>query len=165
MSPVGSNLTSTPLTFSVGYKDYSTKDVQLNDYLVGKKTIILAVPGAFTPGCSKSHLPSFVNNFDALKEKGVDHIICTATNDANVMFFWGEHLNVGDKVLMLSDPTGALAEKMGTLRELNGSVIRRSERYTAIFEDGVCTHYFPGVDTDGNKTPEVAWAPNVMKAL
>jgi len=122
MSPVGTNLAAASLTLGVGFADYSTQDVQLNDYLLGKKTIILAVPGAFTPGCSKSHLPSFVNNFDLLKDKGVHHIICTATNDANVMYFWGEHQEVGEKVLMLSDPTGALAEQMGTLRELNGII-------------------------------------------
>ena len=60
-------------------------DVNISELVKGKKVAIFAVPGAFTPGCSKSHLPSFITAKDELKAKGVDIIICVATNDAYVM--------------------------------------------------------------------------------
>ena len=74
---------------SQGLPEYKSEEISLTPLLKGRKVIILTVPGAFTPGCSKSHLPSFINNYDALKAKGVDEVICTATNDAYVMHFWG----------------------------------------------------------------------------
>lgn len=136
---------------------------QLNSLLAGKKVIILTVPGAFTPGCSKSHLPSFVNSFDELKQKGVDSIICTATNDAHVMRFWGENQNCGDKVTMLSDDGGALVDFMGEVKQ--EPCMKRSNRYTMVVDDGVISGWFPGVGTDGAKAPENAWAPNVLANL
>jgi hypothetical protein len=81
---VGDTLPSVVL--KEGQADYaSPKDVQLDDLIKGKKVAIFAVPGAFTPGCSKSHLPSFITAQDELKAKGVELTICTATNDAYVM--------------------------------------------------------------------------------
>ena len=73
-----------------GQADYgSPVDVKLLDLVAGKKVAIFAVPGAFTPGCSKSHLPSFMTAMEDLKKKGIDTVICTATNDAFVMEAWG----------------------------------------------------------------------------
>jgi len=127
----------------------------------GKKVVILAVPGAFTPGCSKSHLPSFINNADEIKGMGVDEIICTATNDAYTMYAWGVDQKATGKVRMLSDSSGHLINFLGTVKD--DPMMKRSERYTLVAEDGKITHFFAGVGTDGQKTPENAWAPNVIE--
>jgi len=145
-----------------GQPDYASPIVyDLAELIKGKKVIILAVPGAFTPGCSKSHLPSFVNNYDEIKSKGVDMIICTASNDAYIMYAWGTDQGCGDKVKMLSDSSGHLLTFLDTIKK--DPIMTRSERYTLIAEDGKITHFFPGVGTDGQKTPENAWAPNVIE--
>ena len=75
--------------------------MKLRDVFKGKKGILFAVPGAFTPGCSKSHLPSYIADFDKLKAKGVDVIVCTATNDSYVMAAWGEQQGATGKVRMV----------------------------------------------------------------
>ena len=136
---------------------------QLTPLLKGRKVVVITVPGAFTPGCSKSHLPSFINNFDALKAKGVDEIICTATNDAHVMHFWGVQQGCDGKVRMLSDNAGGLVDLLGTVKQ--DGCQKRSERYTMVVDDGVVTSWHPGVGTDGVKQPENAWAPKVLESL
>ncbi len=79
----------------------------------GKKVVIFALPGAFTPTCSAKHLPGFVNKADEIKAKGVDTIACLSVNDVFVMGAWGKDQGVGDKVLMLADGSAELTEAMG----------------------------------------------------
>ena len=79
------------------------KDISTDDIFNGKKVVLFAVPGAFTPTCSAKHLPGFVEKAAEIKGKGVDTIACLAVNDAFVMGAWGKAQNTGDKVLMLAD--------------------------------------------------------------
>ena len=104
----------------------------------GKKVVFFAVPGAFTPTCSKQHLPGYVANADAIKAKGVDTIACMAVNDVFVMDAWGKAQGVGDKILLLADGNGEFAKKVGL--ELEASRFgmgTRAKRFSMVVEDGV----------------------------
>lgn len=114
--------------------------VQTGDVLGKGKVVLFAVPGAFTPGCSRVHLPGYVENYDALKQKGVDLVACTAVNDPWVMQAWGESQHVGDKIVMLADGNGDFARAMGLSVDLTGGGLgERSQRYAAVIEDGTIT--------------------------
>jgi peroxiredoxin len=111
--------------------------VKSTDVLGKGRVVLFAVPGAFTPGCSKIHLPGFVQRAEELTAKGVDTIACIAMNDPWVMDAWGKDQQVGDKILMLSDD-GSFTEAMGLV--MDGSAFglgNRSKRYAAVIEDGV----------------------------
>ncbi len=106
----------------------------------GKKVVLFAVPGAYTPTCSARHLPGFVQNADAIKAKGVDVIACLSVNDAFVMDAWGKDQNVGDKVLMLADGNGEFARALGLDFDASGFGMGvRAQRFAMIVEDGVVT--------------------------
>ncbi|KAG0040542.1 Peroxiredoxin-5, mitochondrial, partial [Gryganskiella cystojenkinii] len=77
-----------------------------------KKAVLIGVPGAFTPGCSKSHVPGYLKHFNELKSKGVEKIGCVAVNDAFVMDAWGKDLKVEDKITMLADPQGTFVKEL-----------------------------------------------------
>jgi len=112
--------------------------VSTDDFFRGKKVALFSVPGAFTPTCSAKHLPGFVNNAAALKEKGVDTVACMAVNDVFVMKAWGESSKAGGKVDMLADGNGEYARALGL--ELDASKFgmgTRSKRFSAIIDDGV----------------------------
>jgi peroxiredoxin len=114
------------------------QDVELADLLRGKKAVLFAVPGAFTPTCSEQHLPGFVEQADALRAKGVEEIICVAVNDPFVMNAWEKARNVGGKVRMLSDGNGDFTKALGM--ELDGrgfGLGSRSKRYAMVADDGV----------------------------
>jgi peroxiredoxin len=132
-------------------KDGAPVTVQTGDVLGTGKVVLIAVPGAFTPGCSKVHLPGYVQNADALLAKGVDTIACISVNDAWVMDAWGEAQGVGDKILMLADGNGDFANAMDLVMDgTGGGLGNRSQRYAAVIEDGVITSLEvepkPGVD-------------------
>lgn len=106
----------------------------------GKKVVVFAVPGAFTPTCSAKHLPGYVQEADAFAAKGVDSIVCLSVNDVFVMDAWGKDQNVGDKVLMLADGNGDFAEAIGLTLDASGfGMGTRSQRYAMIIEDGTLT--------------------------
>ena len=106
----------------------------------GKKVVLFALPGAFTPTCSAKHLPGFVSKADEIKAKGVDTIACLSVNDAFVMGAWGKDQGVGDKVLMLADGSAELTKAMGLELDLiERGLGLRSDRYAMIVEDGVVT--------------------------
>jgi len=112
------------------------ESVQTDDLLAGKKVVLFAVPGAFTPGCSVTHLPGFVVNADAIKAKGVDSIICTSVNDAFVMDAWGKAQNA-DEIIMLADGIGEFATALGLDKDLTAVQFgTRSQRYAMIVNDG-----------------------------
>ena len=107
----------------------------------GKKVVLFAVPGAFTPTCSVKHLPSFVQNVDALRAKGVDTIACIAVNDAFVMAAWGKEQGVDGKITMLADGSGAFTKAIGLELDLIARGMgTRSQRYALIAQDGKVTH-------------------------
>jgi len=114
---------------------------QVADLVRGKKIAVFAVPGAFTPTCSAKHVPGFVAQADAFRAKGVDEIWCVAVNDAFVMGAWGRDQKVGGKVRMLADGAAVWTRALGLELDLvaRGMGIR-SQRYSALIEDGVVTH-------------------------
>jgi peroxiredoxin len=108
------------------------------DIFGGKKVVLFAVPGAFTPTCSKQHLPGFVENADKIKAKGIDAIACTAVNDVFVMDAWGKSAGADGKVVMLADGSANFAKKLGLEMDLSERGLgMRSKRYAMIVEDGV----------------------------
>jgi len=112
--------------------------VRTDELFSGKKVVLFAVPGAFTPTCSMQHLPGFIEKADEIKAKGVDLIACVSVNDAFVMDAWGQGQGAGDKVLMLADGNGDFARALGL--DFDGSGIGfglRSQRYALVAEDAV----------------------------
>jgi peroxiredoxin len=119
--------------------DGKMQDVSTGALFAGKKAVLFAVPGAFTPTCSMQHLPGFIANARKIKDKGVDLIACTSVNDAFVMDAWSKAQGAaGNEVMMLADGNAEFAKAMGL--EMDGRGIgfgTRSQRYAAIIEDGV----------------------------
>eukprot|EP01126_Amoeba_proteus_P033566 TRINITY_DN329_c0_g1_i16.p1 TRINITY_DN329_c0_g1~~TRINITY_DN329_c0_g1_i16.p1 ORF type:complete len:120 (+),score=25.62 TRINITY_DN329_c0_g1_i16:49-408(+) len=87
--------------------------VNVRDLFADKKGILFAVPGAFTPGCSRTHLPGYVEKYDELLSKGVQVVACISVNDAFVMAAWGNAHNVGEKIRMLADPNATFTKAIG----------------------------------------------------
>ncbi|MEO9524622.1 MULTISPECIES: peroxiredoxin [Marinobacter] len=111
--------------------------VQTGDLFAGKKVVLFAVPGAFTPTCSAAHLPGFVVDADNLKAKGVDSIVCTSVNDTFVMDAWGKAHNA-EQIVMLADGLGEFAGALGLTQDRTASQMGiRSQRYAMIVNDGV----------------------------
>lgn len=132
------------------------EDITTDAIFGGKKVVLFAVPGAFTPGCSMTHLPGYVVNADKIKAAGVDSIVCMAVNDAFVMGAWGEAQNA-QELLMLADGNGELTAALGL--ELDGSGFglgQRSQRFAMIVDDGTVSHLNvetgPGVDVSSAET-------------
>jgi peroxiredoxin len=104
----------------------------------GKKVVLFAVPGAFTPTCSKQHLPGYLAQHDAIKAKGVDTIACLAVNDVFVMDEWARANGVGDRIVMLADGNGAYAKALGLEFDLSGfGMGTRSRRFSMVVDNGV----------------------------
>jgi peroxiredoxin len=113
-------------------------DFQVADLVKGKKIVVFAVPGAFTPTCSAKHLPGFVQSADAFKGKGVDEIWCLAVNDAFVMGAWGREQHTDGKVRMLADGSATWTKALGLELDLNARGMGvRSQRYAMVLEDGI----------------------------
>ena len=105
-----------------------------------KKVVLFAVPGAFTPTCSKAHLPSYITYYDAIKDKGIDTIACLSVNDAFVMGAWAKESKVKD-ILMLADGNGSFTRAMGLEWDLVANNMgMRSHRYAMVVDDGVIKH-------------------------
>ena len=126
------------------------QDLSTDAIFSGKKVLLFAVPGAFTPGCSMTHLPGYVVHADTIKSKGVDTIVCMSVNDAFVMDAWGKSQNA-EHLLMLADGNGEFTGKLGL--ELDGrgfGLGMRSQRFAMLVEDGTVTQLQieqgPGVD-------------------
>jgi peroxiredoxin len=138
------------------------KEITTDEVFKGKKVVLFAVPGAFTPTCSAKHLPGFVDKAAQIKAKGVDTIACLAVNDAFVMGAWGKAQNVDDKVLMLADGNAELTKQLGL--EMDGSGFglgTRSQRYAMIVDDGVVK----ALNVEARGAFEVSSADAVLKAL
>ncbi len=113
------------------------KEISADELFGGKKVVLFAVPGAFTPACSQRHLPGYVDKAAELKAKGVDTIACIAVNDLAVMGAWGKAQNVGDKVMMLADGSGDFARAVGMDIDLSRAGLgTRSKRYSMLVENG-----------------------------
>jgi glutaredoxin/glutathione-dependent peroxiredoxin len=115
-------------------------DIGVADTAKGKKIVIFALPGAYTPTCSAKHVPSYVKNYDKLKAKKVDEIWCVATNDAFVMAAWGRDQKAGGKVRMLGDGSGTWTKALGLELDLTArNMGMRSQRYSMLVENGTVT--------------------------
>jgi peroxiredoxin len=115
-------------------------DISINDIFSGKKVVLFAVPGAFTPGCSMAHLPGYVVNADKIKAKGVDTIVCMSVNDAFVMDAWGKAQNA-EELLMLADGNGEFTKAIGMEMDASGFGLgMRCKRIAMIVDNGVVSH-------------------------
>ena len=116
------------------------QDITSEEIFAGKKVVLFAVPGAFTPGCTMTHLPGYIVNADKIKAKGVDTIACISVNDAFVMDAWGKSQNA-EELLMLADGNGTFTEALGLVMDGSGFGLgNRSRRYAMIVEDGTVSH-------------------------
>ena len=123
------------------------QDISTGDLFSGKRVVLFAVPGAFTPGCSNTHMPGFVVKADEILGKGVDTIACMSVNDAFVMDAWQKDQNA-DKILMLADGNAEFAKALGLeLDASGGGMGTRSKRFALVANDGVVEYL--GVDTKG----------------
>ena len=114
------------------------QDVDTAEFFKGRKVVLFSVPGAFTPTCSKEHLPGFVGRADDIKSKGVDEIACLSINDPFVMAAWAEQQGAAGKVTMLPDWDGAFTKAMGLDRDLGAAGLGiRGHRFSMTVEDGV----------------------------
>ncbi len=137
------------------------KDVSTSDMFGGKKVVLFAVPGAFTPTCSAAHLPGFVANADKIKAKGVDEIVCMAVNDAFVMDAWGKAQNA-EELTMAADGSGVLTAALGLEMDASGFGMGvRSQRFALIAEDGKITTL--NVEAPGQL--DVSTAETILNAL
>jgi peroxiredoxin len=109
-----------------------------DDLFAGKKVVLFALPGAFTPTCSAAHLPGYVVASDDLFAKGVDRIVCLSVNDAFVMDAWGKQHNADDQVMMIADGSGHFTTAVGLELDLDAAGLGlRSQRYAMVVNDGV----------------------------
>ena len=138
------------------------KEISTEELFGGKTVVLFGVPGAFTPTCSAKHLPGYVQNYDALKAKGVDTVACMAVNDAFVMGAWGKDQGVGDKVVMLADGSAAFTKALGLELDLTARGLGvRSQRFALVAKAGKVTH----VAVEAAGAFEVSSAEAVLAAL
>ncbi|MDP6376342.1 MAG: peroxiredoxin [Pseudomonadales bacterium] len=142
-------------------KESRPTPITTTELFAGKKVVVFAVPGAFTPTCSQAHLPGFVANADVIKARGVDSIVCLSVNDPFVMDCWGADKNA-EALLMVGDGNGEFTRAVGL--EMDGSGFglgTRSQRYAMIVDDGTVTTL--AVEDPGQF--EVSKAEAVLEAL
>ena len=149
-------------TFKVRTPD-GLKDVSTQELTAGKKVVLFAVPGAFTPTCHAKHVPSYLQNLDALKAKGVDAVACVAVNDAFVLDAWGKAVGSDGKLMLLSDGNATFTKAVGLDFDGSGFGLgTRSKRYSMLVENGVVKalniEESPGV-------MEVSGADRILAAL
>jgi peroxiredoxin len=156
---VGDTLPSMKLMMATadGPKETSTDEI-----FKGKKVVLFAVPGAFTPTCSARHMPGFIQNADAILSKGVDTIACIAVNDAFVMRAWAKEQGAEGRIVMLADGAADFAKAIGLQLDLNARGMgMRSQRYALIADDMKVTHL--GVEQPGGF--ELSKAEAILEAL
>ncbi|XP_009771588.1 peroxiredoxin-2B-like [Nicotiana tabacum] len=159
---VGDKLPNSTLSYFDSSDELKT--LLISDLTNGKKVVLLAVPGAFTPTCSQKHLPGFVEKSKELKSKGVDTIACISVNDAFVMKSWKENLGINDEVMMLSDGNLEFTKAIGCELDLSDKPVGlgiRSRRYSMLVEDGVVKI----LNLEEGGAFNVSSAEDILKAL
>jgi len=127
----------------------------------GKKVVLFAVPGAFTPTCSETHLPGFIVNVDKLKDKGVDTVACLAVNDVFVVGAWAKTQNA-EHLTMLADGSADYVSSLGLTLDLTARGLGiRADRFAMIVDDGVVTH----LAREEPGKMDVSSAESILKAL
>ncbi len=138
-----------------GDNPFRWQDVSTRDIFKNKKIVILALPGAFTPTCSNTHLPGFEKKYQEILDQGVDEVYCLSVNDAFTMFQWSKHLGV-NKVKMLPDGNGDFTRGMGMMvKKENLGFGYRSWRYSMLVEDQAIIKLFsePGKSDNYSEDP------------
>jgi peroxiredoxin len=133
---------------------------EVTELFANKKVVLFAVPGAFTPTCSESHLPGYVVLADEFKAKGVDIVACVAVNDAFVMKAWGEAQNASE-LMMLADGDASFAKALGLEMDTAEFGGIRSQRYAMVIDNGVVTM----LNVEAPKSFEVSKAEVILAAL
>ena len=132
------------------------------DVFKGKKVVLFAVPGAFTPTCSMNHLPGYVKHAAEFRAKGIDTVACMSVNDTFVMDAWGKDKQVGDTVLMLADGNGTYTKALGLELDASGfGMGTRSQRFALLVHDGVVKQVF----VEAPREFKVSAADHVLKSL
>ena len=117
------------------------QEMSTDDVFKGKKVVLFAVPGAFTPTCSARHLPGFVQHGAEIRAKGIDSIVCMAVNDAFVLGAWAKEQHVDSTIIMLADGSGAFTRALGLELDLTARGLGvRSQRFALLAENGKVTH-------------------------
>ncbi len=151
-----------------GSNPFEWKDLSSDDVFSGKKVVFFALPGAFTPTCTESHLPRYEELYEEFKALGVDSIVCLSVNDAFVMYQWGKSQGVKN-VFLLPDGNGEFTRKMGMLVYMqNRGYGLRSWRYSMYVEDGEIKIMFPepGFQDNAEAGPmEASDADTMLKYL
>ena len=154
-----------------GPNPFRWQDVSSDDVFKGKKVVVFALPGAFTPTCSSTHLPGYEANYDEFKAAGIDEVYCLSVNDAFVMYQWGLHQNA-EKVKLLPDGNGDFTRGMGMLvKKDNLGFGDRTWRYSMLVDDGEIVKVFsePGKEdncpTDPFEVSDADTMLNYVKGL
>ena len=138
------------------------KEVTVSDAVKGKKIAIFGLPGAYTPTCSAKHVPSYLQNLDALKKKGVNEVWCVAVNDAFVMAHWGRDQKAIGKIRFLADGSAAWAKAMGLELDLTARGMgMRCQRFALLVDDGVVK----SVNVEAPGKFEVSGGEQMLKSL
>jgi len=159
------------MTVSVGDKvpagtlaflgDSGPETISTDELFNGKKVVLFAVPGAFTPTCSEAHLPGFVANHDKITAKGIDQVVCVSVNDPFVMGAWGKTQNA-EALLMAADGSATWTRALGLELDLvERGLGVRSRRYSMIVDNGVVTH----LNVDEGPAMEVSSAEKILETL
>ena len=139
------------------------KQIYIKKIIGDKKVILFGLPGAFTPTCSRKHLPGFVTTIDLLREKNIEKIICISINDPFVMDAWGKAHNVQDKILMVADSNGEFTKNIGAEKNLSHRGLGiRSSRYTMLVENSKIIKVF---EEDVPGKCEITSAENFLKEI
>ena len=151
-----------------GPNPFRWQDVTTDEIFAGKKIVLFALPGAFTPTCSSTHLPGYEELYEEFRAKGIDEIYCLSVNDAFTMFQWGKHQGV-DRVKLLPDGSGQFTRGMGMLvSKDNVGFGLRSWRYSMLVEDGEVIKLFsePGKQDESPTDPfEVSDAETMLNYI
>lgn len=157
MISVGSTVPTAPITSIHKGSQESTTSTALFE---GKKVVLFALPGAFTPTCSKSHLPAYVTLHDEFINKGVDIVACLSVNDSFVMSAWAQDQNA-ENITMLADGGAAFTKALGLEMETNDFGGLRSQRYAMIINNNKVTH----LNIEKPKEFEASKAETILKLL
>ena len=137
------------------------EELETASYFAGRKIVMFAVPGAFTPTCSAKHMPNYLENMDKLKVAGFDAVACLSVNDAHVMKAWGDATNATGQIDMLADMRAEFSRALGISADFGDVMAERAQRCALVVEDGTITHVFieePGMF-------EVSSADHVLAAI
>lgn len=153
---------------SGGENPFRWQDLSSAEIFAGKRVVLFALPGAFTPTCSSTHLPGYEARYDEVRAKGVDSVICLSVNDAFTMYQWGKKLGI-EKVFLLPDGNAEFSRKMGMLVDKSNLGFGfRSWRYSMLVNDGVIEQLFaePGLRDNAESDPfEVSDVETMLRHL